>query len=335
MARGRKRRLSSTGAAASARFEESAYTRFCREHVNAVFLDDQVDLDREIGRIGAEQAKGLQSISLDYEIAMRHRQRHFTDVLRTVQIGVDEDGFERRQLIVDCRLVDTTAIRDLLIDPRLEKQIWNATFERGWSLERYGAPILGVYDGLVAMQVIQSHLASLDEDARTSEMRRLGLDWQTNPDAKRKLEFFGPNGLGYSAERLLGVSLPKEEQTSDWGTERFSHSQALYMVIDAAILPPLISELKTIAAALGVEAEIAKRLAGAEERSRIRVEQRLAEGTLEDESDLVEGTLWRSKSVEELDHFWDSARTVALSAPGFSRLQRAYNRRRVQLARAA
>lgn len=309
---------------------EHSYSAFCAAQVNADWVADDGHLAEVLAEIGEAQASGaIAAIAIDFEIAMQSERGHYSDALRTVQIGFG--GHTPRQFVIDCRALESEQLCGLFVDRSLQKLIHNSRFEQDWALTRYGVPLASVYDTMIAMQTIQTHLAGLEPELRLAAMERLALRWEPNPDAKRKPEFFGPNKLGSALERALGLRIPKGDQMSDWGREQLSASQVCYAILDVAVLPPLASELQRIASGLGLEQELATKLASSDARTRERVERELAAGLPRDESARVSAALGRARSLPELECLWQQARAVSLHASSGARLRRLLTVRRLEL----
>lgn len=318
-----------TLAAAPARGE--AYLAFCRGRIHVEYVEEDGALADALADV-AEAAR-TSSVALDFEVAMQSSRRHYTDVLRTVQLGV-EDAHGPRQYVIDCRAVDASPLCHLLADGKVEKLVHSARFEQEWTLTRFGVAIENVYDTCVAMKTVQTHLADMDAGDRAHALARLGYDWTPDPAQKRRDLFFGNNTLGATVERLLGFAIPKEEQTGDWGQELLSRSQVTYATLDAALLGPLAGRLKDIARELGITAEVARRVKADDDKTRERVERELASGAVRDEASRAARTLEIARTTAELDLYWDAARTLALTASSYDRLRRSYEGRRAGLAAA-
>jgi len=97
-------------------------------------------------------------------------------------------------------------LRDLLAAPRPIKIAHNAKFDVKWICHHLGVDVNGVFDTLVASQLI----AAGDQDRR--------------------------HNLAEVANFFLGVELDKTEQVSDWSAAELSPSQIQYAAKDAAIM---------------------------------------------------------------------------------------------------
>ena len=100
-------------------------------------------------------------------------------------------------------------LRDLLSAAKPIKIAHNAKFDAKWIQHHLGAELGGVFDTLLASQII----AAGDQDRRHS--------------------------LGEVASYFLGTELDKSEQVSDWGAAELSQSQIEYAARDAATMVPL------------------------------------------------------------------------------------------------
>lgn len=320
-------RLAAPRAAGTAE-AEGRYLDFCRERISVDYVEDAAHLQEAI--IDVRQAGREDGVALDFEVAMQSSKRHYTDVLRTVQLGV-EDSRGARQYVIDCRSVDVSPLRDLFADESLPKLIHSARFEQEWSLTRFGVPIENIYDTCVAMRTIQTHLADMDIGDRAYALERLGYSWAADPQQKRRDLYFGNNTLGATVERVLGFAIPKDEQSGDWGRDRLSRSQLAYATLDAALLGPLSGRLKEIARELGVTAEVTRRIKVDDDKTRERVEREIKSGNVRDDADRALRALEIALTTTELDLYWDSARSLAITAASYARLLRVYEDRRTVL----
>jgi DNA polymerase-1 len=100
-------------------------------------------------------------------------------------------------------------LRELLTAPRPIKIAHNAKFDAKWICHHLGVDVNGVFDTLLASQLI----AAGDQDRR--------------------------HNLAEVANFFLGVELDKSEQVSDWSAEELSPSQIQYAAKDAAIMVAL------------------------------------------------------------------------------------------------
>lgn len=304
------------------------YLEFCRERIFVDYVEGVDHLQEAIADV--RQAGREEGAALDFEVAMQSSQRHYTDVLRTVQLGVaDSNG--PRQYVIDCRSVDVSPLRDLFVDESVPKLIHSARFEQEWSLTRFGVPIENVYDTCVAMRAIQTHLADMDAGDRDYALERLGYSWAADSRQKRRDLFFGNNTLGATVERVLGFTIPKDEQSGDWGRDHLSRSQLAYATLDAALLGPLAGRLKEIARELGLTAEVARRIKVDDDKTRERVEREIKNGNVRDDADRALRALEIALTTSELDLYWDSARSLAITAQSYAKLRRVYEDRRAAL----
>jgi DNA polymerase I-like protein with 3'-5' exonuclease and polymerase domains len=99
-------------------------------------------------------------------------------------------------------------LRDLLAAPRPIKIAQNAKFDAKWTKNKLGVELGGLFDTLLASQIISAG----DQDER--------------------------HGLEAVVNRYLNEQMDKAEQLSDWGGE-LSEAQLQYAARDAAVLPPL------------------------------------------------------------------------------------------------
>ncbi|HVE58810.1 MAG TPA: DNA polymerase [Pyrinomonadaceae bacterium] len=100
-------------------------------------------------------------------------------------------------------------LRELLTAPRPIKIAHNAKFDAKWVRHHLGVDVNGIFDTLLASQLI----AAGDQDRR--------------------------HNLAEVVNFFLGVELDKTEQVSDWSADELSQSQIQYAAKDAAIMVAL------------------------------------------------------------------------------------------------
>lgn len=103
-------------------------------------------------------------------------------------------------------LPELSPLRELLETPKPIKVAHNAKFDAKWVAHHLGAELCGVFDTLLASQLI----AAGDQDRRHS--------------------------LAEVVSFFLGTELDKSEQVSDWSAAQLSQSQIEYAAKDAAIM---------------------------------------------------------------------------------------------------
>jgi DNA polymerase I len=110
----------------------------------------------------------------------------------------------------DLRTMDELApLRELIAAPKPIKVAHNAKFDAKWIRHHLGTDVNGIFDTLLASQLI----AAGDQDRR--------------------------HNLAEVANFFLGVELDKSEQVSDWSAAELSQSQIQYAAKDAAIMVAL------------------------------------------------------------------------------------------------
>jgi DNA polymerase I-like protein with 3'-5' exonuclease and polymerase domains len=116
-------------------------------------------------------------------------------------------------------LPELAPLRELLAAPKPVKVAHNAKFDAKWVKHHLGVELGGVFDTLLASQLI----AAGDQDRR--------------------------HNLAEVAQVFLGVELDKSEQVSDWAAPELAQSQIEYAARDAATMVPLrekiVDRLKT------------------------------------------------------------------------------------------
>jgi len=104
---------------------------------------------------------------------------------------------------------DLALLRELLTPPRPIKIAHNAKFDAKWVRHHLGVDVNGIFDTLLASQLI----AAGDQDRR--------------------------HNLAEVANFFLGVEVDKAEQVSDWSAAELTQSQIQYAAKDAAIMVAL------------------------------------------------------------------------------------------------
>ena len=116
-------------------------------------------------------------------------------------------------------LAELAPLRELLAAPKPVKVAHNAKFDAKWVKHHLGVDLGGVFDTLLASQLI----AAGDQDRR--------------------------HNLAEVAQVFAGIELDKSEQVSDWSAAELSQSQVEYAARDAATMVPLrekiVERLKT------------------------------------------------------------------------------------------
>ncbi len=158
-----------------------------------------------------EELKGEEYLGFDTETTALDP---FDGVIRLVQLS---DG--KNTIVIDLKpfmdkgdlktMPELSGLRELLAADRPIKIAHNAKFDAKWTLHHLGTELGGIFDTLLASQLI----AAGDQDRR--------------------------HNLAEVAGYFLGTELDKSEQVSDWSAEELSHSQIEYAAKDAAIMVSL------------------------------------------------------------------------------------------------
>jgi DNA polymerase I len=153
-----------------------------------------------------EEMSGLQTVGLDTETT---ELDPYKGELRLIQLATSPTAVK----IIDLRRFpnpkenpDLDCLRDLLQAQRPTKVLHNAKFDMKWLRLHLGTEIGGVFDTLLASQI----LAAGDTDKR--------------------------HNLGDVTYDTLGEELDKSEQISNWSADELSISQLEYAAKDAAIV---------------------------------------------------------------------------------------------------
>ena len=106
-------------------------------------------------------------------------------------------------------LPELAPLREILNAPKPIKVAHNAKFDAKWTRHHLGVDLSGIFDTLLASQLI----AAGDQDRR--------------------------HNLAAVSEFFLGIEIDKSEQVSDWSAPELSQSQIEYAARDAATMVPL------------------------------------------------------------------------------------------------
>lgn len=140
--------------------------------------------------------------------------------VRLLQIATPERVFIFDLFKFDA--LSNPALREILSDTSTTKILHHAKFDMKMLLHHFGLEVRGVFDSLLASQLIS---------AGRSE---------------------GSHSLAGVADRYLGVSLDKTQQVSDWSVE-LNRLQLEYAARDATLLLPLRERLEQKIVELGLE----------------------------------------------------------------------------------
>ncbi len=171
----------------------------------------QVISDAETLREACAKLSNFSSLGFDTETT---ELDPFEGNIRLVQLSngaetkvIDLKPFAERG---DLRtLTELAPLRELLENPQIEKVAHNAKFDAKWVNHHLGVDVRGLFDTLLASQLI----AAGDQDRR--------------------------HNLAEVTSFFLGQELDKTEQVSDWSAAELSHSQVEYAARDAATMLPL------------------------------------------------------------------------------------------------
>ncbi len=163
------------------------------------------ELRATIAELSKLQAIGFDTETTDlnpYRGRLRLLQLAAPDGVRIIDLNrfADEDMKQSEAL---------APLRELLRAPRPVKIAHNAKFDAKWTKHTLGVELGGVFDTLLASQLI----AAGDQEDR--------------------------HGLEAVAARYLNESIDKAERLSDWNITELSDAQLQYAAIDAAVLLPL------------------------------------------------------------------------------------------------
>lgn len=282
---------------------------------------------RDPGRVQALVAAihkyRLPQVSVDFETAAKDKEygvQHGR--LRLIQIGVDHPAFKgARQYLIDCDHVDPRLLRPLFSSWHPEKLIHWSHFEQTWAHVHLGCPIQNVYDTGFAMQSINKELGRWLEDPEKGRaaVDLIIPDWEWHRAS-----------LDVAAEKLLGIVLPKDPQSSNWNPPELTEEQLAYAARDVAVLPAVAERVKRLAAAMEISGRIAFRCRKArEEAAEEWTEERAAQARAGgDGSRELCWELVYAEDPAQLDEIWDRARQLPLGAINREELEQFYGSRR-------
>jgi DNA polymerase I-like protein with 3'-5' exonuclease and polymerase domains len=171
----------------------------------------QLIKDAETLRRACEQLKGEDVLGFDTETTALDP---YAGDIRLVQLSTGKEtqviDLKPFKEMGDLRTMPELApLREILAASRPVKIAHNAKFDAKWISHHLGVELGGVFDTLLASQII----AAGDQDRR--------------------------HGLAEVASYFLGTELDKSEQVSDWSAPELSHAQIEYAARDAATMIPL------------------------------------------------------------------------------------------------
>tara|TARA_S200000501_G_scaffold293327_1_gene278919 strand:+ start:902 stop:1516 length:615 start_codon:yes stop_codon:yes gene_type:complete len=105
----------------------------------------------------------------------------------------------------------------------LKKLLWNQEIEKIFHYARFDLTVLDYYVGPIR-----------------------GPIWCTKIASKLCRTYTNKHGLSDLCKEILGVDLPKEQQSSNWGQKVLSENQQLYAANDVIYLHKIRDELKKI-----------------------------------------------------------------------------------------
>ena len=176
-------------------------------------VDSESALERALGAISRYSLIGLdtETTSLD----------PFSGKVRLLQIAIPECTF-----VIDlykCSALSHSGLREMLSRSEPLKVLHNASFDLKMLLHHFGLEVRGLFDTLLASQLIS---AGRNE---------------------------GGHGLAAVAERYLGVFVDKSLQTSSW-SGALTEAQYEYAAEDAALMLPLHAKLSARLRELSLDA---------------------------------------------------------------------------------
>ncbi len=176
----------------------------CEEGAAAPLITEAGELEKVVSALDAAD-----TVALDTETTGLDPRR---DQIRLLQLATAEDTY-----VVDCFEVDPSPVLESLKDKNLIAH--NALYDLSMLAEGYGYEHRGdLFDTMIASRLLYAGSSA-------------------GPDGKKP-----GHSLAAVAERELGTSLDKEEQTADWSGE-ITPEMAAYAGSDAQVLPELYRRL--------------------------------------------------------------------------------------------
>ncbi|MFP5264181.1 MAG: DNA polymerase [Blastocatellia bacterium] len=175
-------------------------------------ITDAAALERAVGGISGHPVIGVDTETTGLD-AYRSR-------VRLLQVATPDHSYVFD--LLEVRAFDHAALRGIISSPFPTKVFHNAKFDAKMLLHHFGLEVRGVFDTLLASQLI---------GAGRSE---------------------GGHGLAAVSDRHLGELVDKSMQVSDWSSA-LSAAQYEYAAKDAALMLPLRDSLAEKLAALGLE----------------------------------------------------------------------------------
>lgn len=246
-------------------------------------------------------------VALDIETAANRGSGAWNGAPRLIQLGVDEPGLGREQIVVDCFRADPSPLFALLCDEKVEKVIHWARFEQEWFAFHYGLWLPNIYDTCLAWQAIERKRVKDDPDYRKHSSKLTAV-----------------------ADEILDEPMDKTNQSSFWGREDLSVGQIEYAALDVAILHPVVDRTKEVAADLGLEDKIRTSCNGVQKTIKSQLQRAKARGA-RDESIRLHAALGRCASLEQLERAWVASRQLAIHYRERRKLVEVYERRRTEL----
>jgi ribonuclease D len=335
--------------------EASPYEQFREENLKVLYLRSDAEV-----RQAAAFVRSLNPsvIALDFETSSKtgyfgELNGSFDGAIRLIQLGFKEEGIEPFQIVIDCHDADPKPFLPLLRTAKIEKQIHHMDFEQSWALTHLGVSIGNIYDTCIASRIIQSRLYQVVVENGLEAAQKISPEWTPNgqkyrdtpedeklravmekaglPAAQKLVPGWEPhdNRLSTISANYMGLELPKENQVSDWGREKISASQLTYAAMDVAILPDLTTEVKEMAAAVGVEEEIDLRIKKTKESIIKRVAE--AEERRDDDSRRITRAMKRAKTKDEIDQVFAAGRQMTVKAKAQEEIRQMYRELRSEL----
>lgn len=294
------------------------YDEFVVRHGKYEIVEDNLQLASILARI---QEYPDRPVGFDIETALKGDRIQVTDgYIRTLQFSwINPDSGFAQTWVVDAERADASLLKGMLHDDSREKIMHWSPFEQEWSRVRLGHSIYPAWDTAFAWQSIQKKFrAMMETEEGRAQIEELVPGWEQAP-AK----------LSSVTEVLLGMSLPKEQQTSPWGAATLSEEQYQYAALDATVMLPLRPRLTEIAKAINVEGKINWRC----NNTRKEIARRWNAGRLAelDESRDIAWRMANATTVHELERVGATVRQARMPQADRQTLRECYRLRREEL----
>lgn len=282
-----------------------SYEEFKKEKLNVHLIEGEKEVEALVAHFAEIDPE---SVAFDMETASKngsYGSRNGT--IRLMQFGLDneEAGISPEQFLIDCFKVTPSKLVPFLRSGKVEKQIHNLRFEQEWSLDHLGVSIGNIYDTFIAWRTIQKHLGKMDPEQAQS----IVAGWEKHA-----------NNLGVITDKVLGLKLPKTEQSGEWSRQILTLDQRVYAALDVAGLPLITPITKAIALEIGCDSEIDRLITEAKDSVAIMVNKHQIAS--KDDLARVRHAIRRSQTLEELQEVFDLSRQMTIAGTNWKAVKK-------------